>query len=193
MSMNTRITIIMNNKQISNYSYKQSGSVLIISLIILVAMTLIGITAMRTTVLEEKMAGNMRNKEVAFQAAEATLRAAERYIQNNVISTVAFDNDGSDGLYNHDDVRIWENINWTDVDSIQYSDFDSTYNVASPPRFVIQHLSTTGEADKVTLDNIGEGTGGGNVETFLITARGTGTTDNAVVYIQSTWGVRLGS
>lgn len=183
----------MNNKQISNYSYKQSGSVLIISLIILVAMTLIGITAMRTTVLEEKMAGNMRNKEVAFQAAEATLRAAERYIQNNIISTVAFDNDGSDGLYNHDDVRIWENINWTDVDSIQYSDFDSTYNVASPPRFVIQHLSTTGEADKVTLDNIGEGTGGGNVETFLITARGTGTTDNAVVYIQSTWGVRLGS
>jgi len=174
-------------------THGQSGSALIISLIILVAMTLIGITAMRTTVLEEKMAGNMRNKEIAFQAAEATLRAAERYIQNNVISTVAFDTDGSDGLYNHDDVRIWENISWTDADSLENSDFNSSYNVATPPRFVIQHLSTTGDSDKVVLDNIGEGTGGGNVETFLITARGTGTTDNAVVYIQSTWGIRLGT
>jgi type IV pilus assembly protein PilX len=182
----------MKAKVIKSFTHRQSGSALVISLIILVAMTLIGITAMRTTVLEEKMAGNMRNKEIAFQAAEATLRAAERYIQNNVISTVAFDTDGSDGLYNHDDVRIWENINWTDADSLEYSDFGS-YNVATPPRFVIQHLSTTGDSDKVVLDNIGEGTGGGNVETFLITARGTGTTNNAVVYIQSTWGIRLGS
>ena len=134
----------MNNKAFSNLSHKQSGSVLIISLILLVAMTLIGVTAMRTTVLEEKMAGNMRNKEVAFQAAEATLRAAERYIQNNVISTVSFDNDGSDGLYNNDDVRIWENINWTDSDSLEYSAFNSSYNVASPPRFVIQHLFVIG-------------------------------------------------
>ena len=183
----------MKNYQLHNFTYKQDGSVLIVSLIILVAMTLIGITAMRTTVLEEKMAGNMRNKEIAFQAAEATLRAAERYIQNNVISTVSFDNDGSDGLYNNDDVRIWENINWTDADSLEYSDFDSSFNVASPPRFVVQHLSTTGDSNKVVVDNIGEGTGGGNVETFLITARGTGTTDNAVVYIQSTWGIRLGT
>ncbi len=47
------------NKQMG----KQKGSVLVISLIILVAMTLIGITAMRTSVMEEKMTGNMRNLE----------------------------------------------------------------------------------------------------------------------------------
>ena len=46
-----------NHNKLTN---KQHGSVLIISLIILVAMTLIGITAMRTSVLEEKMAGNVK-------------------------------------------------------------------------------------------------------------------------------------
>ena len=178
----------------SNLASKQTGAVLIISLIILVAMTLIGVTAMRTTALEEKMAGNLRNKEMAFQAAEATLRAAEQYIQDNVISIVAFDADGSDGLYNNDDVRIWQNITWTDADSLAYTDFDSSYNVRTPPRFVIQHLSTTGSAlNELNPEGVGEGTGGGSVESFLITARATGSNDNSVIYIQSTWGVRLGT
>ena len=172
----------------------QSGAVLVISLMILIALTLIGLSAMRTTVLEEKMSGNMRNKEQAFQAAEATLRAAEQYIQNNIITIVAFDADGSDGLYNNDDVRIWQSINWDNNDSLEYTDFDSSYNILTPPRFVIQHLSSTGSAQDDLLQGTGygEGTGGGNVETFLITARATGGNDNSVVYIQSTWGIRLG-
>ena len=50
---------------------KQSGSALIISLMILIVMTLIGITGMGTSGLEEKMAGNDRDAALAFQAAEA--------------------------------------------------------------------------------------------------------------------------
>lgn len=55
----------------------QSGMVLVISLIILMLLTLIGITGLQTTGLEEKMAGNMRDRNVAFQAAESALRDAE--------------------------------------------------------------------------------------------------------------------
>ncbi|MCK4587274.1 MAG: hypothetical protein KAU29_08025 [Gammaproteobacteria bacterium] len=181
------------SKPVLKPALKESGAVLIISLIILIALTLIGITAMRTTVLEEKMAGNMRNKQQAFQAAEATLRAAEQYIKNNIIATAAFDLDGSDGLYNNDDVRIWQSINWDNTDSLEYTDFDNSYNILTPPRFVIQHLSTAvSDIDKLNEEDIGEGAGGGSIETFLITARATGGNDNSVVYIQSTWGVRLG-
>lgn len=61
----------------------QTGSALIISLIILILMTLIGSTAMQTTVLEEKMAGNNRDLNVAFQAGEAGLRDAEEEITPN--------------------------------------------------------------------------------------------------------------
>lgn len=182
----------------NTFIQKQSGSVLIISLIILVAMTLIGITAMRTSVMEEKMTGNMRDKELAFQAAEATLREAEQYIQDNVISTVAFDTDGSDGLYDYRTAsgdrndRIWEDLNWDANDSLEYTDFDSSYNIKTAPRYVIQHMATTGnENDILNLDNMGQGTGGGNVEAFLITVRASGGTDNSTVTLQSTWGKRL--
>jgi type IV pilus assembly protein PilX len=60
----------------------QSGVVLVISLIMLLLLTVIGSTAMQTTSLEEKMAGNLRDKDLAFQAAESALRAAE----NNLLT-----------------------------------------------------------------------------------------------------------
>ena len=59
-----------------NYRH-QSGAVLAISLIILLLLTLIGLTAAQVTGLEEKMAGNLRDRNLAFQAAESALRAGE--------------------------------------------------------------------------------------------------------------------
>lgn len=58
----------------------QSGSVLIVSLIFLLVLTLIGVTAMQGTSLEEKMAGNERSGTLAFQAAEAALRDGENWV-----------------------------------------------------------------------------------------------------------------
>ena len=55
----------------------QTGVVLVISLIILLLLTLIGLSAMQTTSLEEKMAGNFRDKNLAFHVAESALRVAE--------------------------------------------------------------------------------------------------------------------
>jgi len=188
-------------KKTSTTSQKhQQGSALLVSLIILVVMTLLGLSGMRTSVMEEKMAGNMRDNELAFQAAEAALRDAEKLIQDNVISTASFDADGSDGFYDNDDSRIWENINWTDADSLVYDEFDSGttgVNVSTAPRYVIQHLASVGggagggKPGNRGQDNYGQGTGGGTTETFTITARGTGGSDYAVVYLQTTFGKLL--
>lgn len=65
----------------SSFKY-QSGVVLAISLIMLLLLTLIGFSALQSTGLEEKMAGNMRDRNLAFQAAEAALRDAEGDIKN---------------------------------------------------------------------------------------------------------------
>jgi type IV pilus assembly protein PilX len=56
---------------------RQQGAALIIGLIILVVLTLIGVQAMRSSIVQERMAGNMRERNVAFQAAEAALRVGE--------------------------------------------------------------------------------------------------------------------
>ena len=53
---------------------KQSGVVLFISLILLVVLTMLGITTMRVTALEEKMSVNNQEAHRAFQAAESTIQ-----------------------------------------------------------------------------------------------------------------------
>jgi len=55
----------------------QKGAVLVIGLIILVVLTLLGVQGMRTNVAQERMAANMRERNVAFQAAESALRVGE--------------------------------------------------------------------------------------------------------------------
>ena len=55
----------------------QQGAILLISLMFLVILTLIGISAMSTTTFEEKMSGSSRDWNLAFAGAEAAIRDAE--------------------------------------------------------------------------------------------------------------------
>lgn len=61
--------------------YRQGGAALLTGLIFLIILTLLGITAMQTSIMEERMSGNTRDRNIAFQAAEAALRDAELDIQ----------------------------------------------------------------------------------------------------------------
>jgi len=63
---------------------RQNGAVLAVSLILLVVLTLIGISSMQGTMLEEKMAGNVRDRNLAFQASESAIRDAENFIDGLV-------------------------------------------------------------------------------------------------------------
>jgi len=62
----------------SHFPHREKGAVLIVALLFLVMLTLLGVTAMTSSTMEERMAGNARDTSVAFQAAEAALRDARR-------------------------------------------------------------------------------------------------------------------
>ncbi len=66
----------------TGYNKHQSGIALMIGLVMLLLLTIIMIAAMRVTMLEERMAGNLRNHNIAFQAAESALREAEAFIDS---------------------------------------------------------------------------------------------------------------
>ncbi len=68
---------VKENGYFINYRHKQQGVVLAVALIMLVLITLLGMSAMRSTIMEERMASNSRNDNIAFQLAETTLRQAE--------------------------------------------------------------------------------------------------------------------
>ncbi|ARN72827.1 pilus assembly PilX family protein [Oceanicoccus sagamiensis] len=55
------------------YRSKQQGAVLIISLILLLVITMVGLSGISTTGLEEKMASNWQTKNLVFQAADAAI------------------------------------------------------------------------------------------------------------------------
>jgi Tfp pilus assembly protein PilX len=56
---------------------RQSGAALVVGLVLLVVITLVGVGAMQNTTLQEKMAGNLRDSNLAFQASEVALRDCE--------------------------------------------------------------------------------------------------------------------
>lgn len=62
---------------------KQSGAALIVSLIILAVVTVLGITSMQGSNTELKLAASLRDRGVAFEAAEAALAIVEEQLAVN--------------------------------------------------------------------------------------------------------------
>lgn len=120
----------------------QRGSVLIISLIFLMLLTLIGITAMQTSTLQERMAGNTRGVNTALQAAEAALREGELYLQQANVGPF----DGSiNGLYQEaavGTVRLWENpaTVWAPRKGLVATVSDVAHVDANQPELIIEEL-----------------------------------------------------
>lgn len=56
---------------------RQQGTALIIALVMLIAMTVLGLTGARSTLMQEQMTGNKRQKQIAFEGAEAAVRMGE--------------------------------------------------------------------------------------------------------------------
>ena len=65
------------NRRIFQAPPTQRGVALAVVLILLVVMTLLGLAAMRGTLMQERMSANQTDRALSFQAAEAALREGE--------------------------------------------------------------------------------------------------------------------
>ncbi len=158
----------------------QSGAVLIISLIMLLLLTLIATTGMQTSSLEEKMAGNIRDKNLAFQAAESALKAAE----SSLSTLPSFSAAGTNGFYSSTSTiptatAVLADAFWT-TNSVATSTVTGTAlgNSIVTPVYIIQDTG-------MVADCPGAGTGTLGCKYYRITARATGGSTNAVVILQS--------
>jgi type IV pilus assembly protein PilX len=61
----------------------QQGVALVVALILLVVITLVGLAAVRGTIIQQKMASNMFDRQIAFQSAEAAMREAQSKLISN--------------------------------------------------------------------------------------------------------------
>ena len=146
----------------------QVGAALMMALIFLVLMTLLGTTAMRGSAFQEQMAGNSRDWNLAFQAAEAALREAENYVQ---VTPVLPEFDDADGFYqvNSASRPVWAGDAPSDGNGfITYA--GDLAGTSAPPRYYIEELSTVRPAGTETET----GTPMEEVAYFRVTAVGYG-------------------
>ncbi|MEM7303993.1 MAG: PilX N-terminal domain-containing pilus assembly protein [Pseudomonadota bacterium] len=182
------------NKLLNHYRYKypsqrHRGVALVIGLIMLTMVTLLAITSMQSTTLQELMSSNLKDQMTAFEAAETAIRSAEQFLESDALNLGAFDDDYSDGLikFTYDDV--WGQIDWA-TESEQIADIPG---VTSAPRYVIQYIGPVipDVGNQLNVENAyGQSSATDTlVEMFKITARGTGGSDSTVVVLESMYGV----
>lgn len=164
---------------------QQDGAALIVSLLFLVMLTLIGVSAMTTTTLEEKMAGNARDYNVALQAGEAALKDAWADINGTRISGMTgFDISCSNGLCNraaNSSTPVWSGMDWSSAGpATVYGSATGAVGlpgVNTAPRYVLEVLvdpkSTLRVPDKKFL--------------YRATARGFGTSETSQATVQATY------
>ncbi len=168
----------------------QTGAALIVSLLILLVMTLLGLSSINSTRLEEKMAGNTRDMNLSLQAAESALRIAEDYINTTVLPPF----DGSTvGLYAKSTTgkNLYEDPAWDwDVDAIAYdatvvngSTPASIPGISSQPRYYIEEVSSTNTAGSSLV--IGLAPKNNKTTYYRITAGGLGASPNSLTILQS--------
>lgn len=137
---------------------RQSGIALITGLIFLVVLTLLGVTAMRATSLEERMAGNMRDRNLAMESASACLRDAERDITqtgSRISGITATGVVGSSGANSSAACKngfcyngiagfatpVWQAFSMTASPSVKYGTYTGTADVEgvnAQPRYLIE-------------------------------------------------------
>jgi type IV pilus assembly protein PilX len=171
---------------------KQQGVTLVFSLVILVTLTLIGVSSIQGTRTELAMAGNQRESNLMFQAAEMGLRAAEaNIVASNTngdfanpalgLTTVAPQAAGYNPNY-------FATATWAATTSQEAG--TGTYSSAKP-RYIIEYLGDRTQnplAASVNIGSYGGGQAGDTVSIYRSTARGVGLTGNSFRYVQSYFG-----
>lgn len=164
---------------------RQRGVVLVISLLMLLVLTMIGLAATRSTTLEQRMTTNQNDQEVAFQAAEAALRSGESVLSNNVGINYA---GNTAGAYTLNTMTVnWKTINWDASGGAVYDYTGLQPTTLIDPTYFIVQNNTTGF---IPGQAINSGQPLQNTYVYYIYARGVGISSNNAVILESVYEIQ---
>lgn len=168
---------------------RQRGAILLVCLVLLAVLSLLAGDAMQTGIIQQRMAGNLRDHELAFRAAESALLEAEDWLATQAALPSAA-HDGS--------LPVWRRAApgqdggdspwWATRGADWWAEHAQTLSgwpaLASPPRYLIEEYAAV--APGQSLD-IGSGHAPERWALHRITARGVGGKAGSVVLLQSTF------
>jgi type IV pilus assembly protein PilX len=168
----------------------QHGAVLIIALLLLVMIMMLGIPAVTTNMLNERMSGNTRQRDLAFQAAEHALQEADAFMSTQTAAALdlQFDPNSDSNCADHangflcngeshdNDAAYWRNtFAWGTASNYRTpTNALATGLVASQPRYVVEKMP-----------DVTDGTPPTTKKYYRITARGLGQDSDAIVILQA--------
>jgi type IV pilus assembly protein PilX len=160
---------------------KQSGAVLITSLILLIALTILVIASTQSGITQEKMTVAVRESHVSLEMAESGARDAEKFI-DTLIDTSSFNDLGTGGKYSKDNgpADLFATANWG-VKSIAATTGVSVLTT----RYFIEHLGLLSTATVAaapvdpSITGYGETSTVGTAHLFKIVSRSMGDNGNS--------------
>jgi type IV pilus assembly protein PilX len=173
----------------------QRGATLLVSLILLLALTVVGVASMRESMTQLKVVTAAQDDDIAFQAAEFALRAGEQYIVDKTrkegVRIEPADVDGTLVVHTQGDLSLnwWQlssNASWKD--SMEASSYKTLSGAQVKPGFMIELLGK----DSSGGGSVGLGNDDVNiVMNYRITARGFGPNPDSGYYVvlQTTIGI----
>lgn len=170
-----------------------TGVALFISLVLLLVLTILGVSVVQTTSLEIRMARNEHDNVLAFEAAESALRDAEVALEATT-STFAYNDGGAGGLWDmpdvNDDDRWDDDAIWADGRTIVAPTAVNAVPNQVQPRYMIEHIATV-QRDENAYQQDNEYNAAGSsdsVDVFRVTALGFGGSPNSRAMLQTTFG-----
>jgi type IV pilus assembly protein PilX len=177
---------------------EERGFSLITILVMMVVLASLALAGMSSSLVQERMAGNARDRNIALQAAEAALRDAEADIEANLTMASAFDATCTDGLCLPRSMMAtsptsqpwWQTVDWGAAAGKSRAYGSATGATALPgvsaaPRYIIELLPVLPPqaGQSANLDSADEM----NAMAFRVSVRATGLRTSTVVILQSTY------
>ena len=164
--------------------HSESGAVLIVGLVMVLLISIIALSAIRSSNLQESMAGNMRDRNIAFQAAESGLVLGESLVSIYAAAPVC---SGQATCHLRLTQAPEDAVIYLDDDEFDEISRVSGLNlkgVETAPTFMIEELAVFKPNDGGPLE---KGPGLTDLVPYRITAKGTGLGTNTTVIVQSTY------
>ena len=177
------------------------GLSLLVIMLMMLALAMLALGAMNSSIVQERMVGNARDRHVALQAAEAALRDAELDLEDNLQADSGFVAGCASGLClppsdsadNPQSAPLWQTLDWSTTRA--YGSRTGAAALLGPenaalagqPRYVIERLPTLPPA---AGESAGFGGGWSNApavqaRAYRITVRASGLRSGTVVMLQS--------
>jgi type IV pilus assembly protein PilX len=159
--------------------HPQQGAALLLSLVFMLILTIIAASALQTSTLQERMAGNTRDTNSAFQAAEAALREGEQVLQGAAVGPF----NASNGMYKQCSGAAVEckPPDWNDRTSSGWRSASDITGVTAAPQYYLEELPQLDDP----LAPLDAGTAVKLISNYRITARGFGVSDRTMVVLRT--------